>query len=65
MKHPDLRTPEGNPISRRTLLAGGVYEFIIVDDDYQIITFVSHEPMSDFKLLLERQSIQLITLYTD
>lgn len=40
-------------------------EFIIVDDDYQIVTFVSHEPMSDYKLLLERQAIQLITLYTD
>jgi len=40
-------------------------EFIIVDDDYQIITFVSHEPMSDYKLLLERQAIQLVTLYTD
>lgn len=40
-------------------------EFSIVDDEEQIITYMSHEPMSDFKLLLERQAIQLVTLYSD
>ncbi len=40
-------------------------EYSIVDDDMQIITYLSNEPMSDYKLLLERQAIQLVTLYTD
>jgi|TARA_B100000959_G_C14945769_1_gene609820 uncharacterized membrane protein affecting hemolysin expression len=39
-------------------------EFSIVDDDYQVITYLSDEPMSGFKFLLERQAIQLVTLYT-
>lgn len=40
-------------------------EFSVVDDDLQIITYISSEPMSDYKLLLERQAIQLVTLYSD
>lgn len=41
-------------------------EFSIVDDgDVQIITYLSIAPMSDYKLLLERQAIQLVTLYAD
>ncbi|PCJ16923.1 MAG: hypothetical protein COA96_18090 [SAR86 cluster bacterium] len=40
-------------------------EFSIVDDDLQIITFISSDPVSEYKLLLERQAIQLVTLYTD
>jgi len=40
-------------------------EYSIVDDELQIITFLSNEPMSDYNLLLERQAIQLVTLYTD
>ena len=39
-------------------------EFIIIDDD-QIVTYLSREPMYDYKSLLERQAIQLATLYTD
>ena len=42
-------------------------EFIIVDDDDddQIVTYLSREPMFDYKYLLERQAIQLATLYAD
>jgi hypothetical protein len=40
-------------------------EFSIVDDELQIITYISSDPMSDYKLLLERQAIQLVTLYSD
>jgi membrane protein len=40
-------------------------EYSIVDDEEQIITYVSSEPMSDYKLLLERQAIQLATLYSE
>lgn len=40
-------------------------EYIIIDDDFPLVTFVSHEPMSDYRLLVERQAIQLVTLYTD
>ena len=40
-------------------------EFSIVDDEEQIITYISLEPMSDYKLLLERQAIQVVTLYSD
>ena len=38
---------------------------IVVDDEEQIMTYFSHAPMSDYKLLLERQAIQLMTLYSD
>lgn len=40
-------------------------EFSIVDDELQIITYLSNDPISDYKMLLERQAIQLVTLYTD
>lgn len=40
-------------------------EFSVVDDEYEIITYRSNEAMSDYKLLLERQAIQLVTLYSD
>lgn len=40
-------------------------DFSIVDDDYRIITYLVHEPMFDYLLLLERQAMQLVTLYTD
>ncbi len=40
-------------------------EFSIIDDELQIITYLSNAPMSDYRLLLERQAIQLATLYTD
>lgn len=40
-------------------------EFSIVDDDLQIITFLSNDPVADYKMLLERQAIQLVTLYSD
>ena len=38
---------------------------IVVDDEEQIMTYFSHAPMSDYKLLLERQAIQVVTLYSD
>lgn len=40
-------------------------EFSIVDDELQIITFLSNDPVLDYKMLLERQAMQLATLYTD
>lgn len=40
-------------------------EFSIVDDELQIITLLSNDPVLDYKNLLERQAIQLVTLYTD
>lgn len=40
-------------------------EYSIVDDEELIITYVSNDPMSDYKLLLERQAIQLATLYSE
>ena len=40
-------------------------EYYIIHDEEQIITYISYEPMSDAKLLLERQAIQLVTLYSD
>ena len=40
-------------------------EFSIVDDELQIITFLNNDPIADYKMLLERQAIQLVTLYSD
>ena len=40
-------------------------EFSIIDDDIDIKTYLSNDPMSDNSLLLERQAIQLATLYAD
>lgn len=40
-------------------------EFSIVDDGVQMKTYLSNDLMSDNSLLLERQAMQLATLYTD
>lgn len=40
-------------------------EFTVVDDNEQIIAYLSSEPMSDFQLLLERQAIQLVTVFSE
>ena len=40
-------------------------EFSIIDDDINITTYLSNDPMSDNSPLLERQAIQLATLYAD
>lgn len=40
-------------------------EFSVVHDEAQMMTYLSSGPMSDYRLLLERQAIQLVTLYTD
>ena len=40
-------------------------EFSIIDDGINIKTYLSNDPMSDNSLLLERQAIQLATLYAD
>ncbi len=40
-------------------------EFAEIGDDELIKTYLGREPMSDYKLLLERQAIQLITLYSE
>ncbi len=37
----------------------------IGDEEEQIRTFLGREPLSDYRLLLERQAIQLVTLYAD
>ena len=40
-------------------------EFSIIGDGINIKTYLSNDPMSDNSLLLERQAIQLATLYAD
>ena len=40
-------------------------EYSIVDDNLQIITYLSNDPVLDYKPLLERQAMQLVTLYSD
>ena len=40
-------------------------EFGEFGDDAQLKTYLGREPMSDYRLLLERQAIQLVTLYAD
>ena len=40
-------------------------EFSFIDDGVQMKTYLSNDPMSDNSLLLERQAMQLATLYTD
>ena len=40
-------------------------EFAEVGEVETVKTYLGREPMSDYKLLLERQAIQLITLYSD
>ncbi len=40
-------------------------EFSEIGDEEVIRTYLGREPLSDYKLLLERQAIQLVTLYSD
>lgn len=40
-------------------------EFSVIDDGEPMKTYLSNDPMSDNSLLLERQAMQLATLYTD
>ncbi len=40
-------------------------EFTVVDDDEQIVAFLSSEPMSEYQTLLERQAIQLVSIYSE
>lgn len=40
-------------------------EFADIGDDEIVKTYLGREPMSDYRLLLERQAIQLVTLYSD
>lgn len=40
-------------------------EYGLVGEPDTVDTFVALEPMSDYKLLLERQAIQLVTLYSE
>jgi uncharacterized membrane protein affecting hemolysin expression/class 3 adenylate cyclase len=40
-------------------------EYREVEDGEPVMTFLALESMSDYKLLLERQAIQLVTLYSD
>lgn len=40
-------------------------EFADIGDEEVIRTYLGREPLSDYKLLLERQAIQLVTLYSD
>lgn len=40
-------------------------EFTMIDDDELLIAFISSEPMSEFQTLLERQAIQLVSIYSD
>lgn len=40
-------------------------QFAFAEDETQMMTYMSNAPMSDYQLLLERQAIQLVTLYAD
>jgi hypothetical protein len=40
-------------------------EFAEIGELDVVKTYLGREPMSDYRLLLERQAIQLITLYSD
>jgi uncharacterized membrane protein affecting hemolysin expression len=40
-------------------------EFTVVDDDEQIIAYISSLAMSEFQTLLERQAIQLVSIYSE
>ena len=58
-------------ISESSYIHAGAYskvdadEFVDVGDEEVIRTYLGREPMSDYRLLLERQAIQLVTLYSD
>jgi len=38
-------------------------EYIVLDEEYQIVTHLAHAPMSDYAALLQRQAQQLLLLY--
>jgi hypothetical protein len=40
-------------------------EFSAIEDGMEMKTYLSNDPMSDNFLLLERQALQLATLYSD
>ncbi len=40
-------------------------EFSVIDEQEQITAYLSSEPMSDFKMQLERQAIQLVTVFSE
>ena len=40
-------------------------KFTVVDEDEQIIVYLSSEPMNEFQALLERQAIQLVSIYSE
>lgn len=40
-------------------------KFVVIDDQEEIVAYLSSEPMSDFQLLLERQAIQLVTVFSE
>jgi uncharacterized membrane protein affecting hemolysin expression len=40
-------------------------KFTVIGDDEQIIAFLGSEPMSEFQTLLERQAIQLVSIYSE
>ena len=40
-------------------------KFTVVDDEEQILAFLSSEPMSEYQTLLERQAIQLVSIYSE
>jgi uncharacterized membrane protein affecting hemolysin expression len=39
--------------------------FTVIGENEKITAYLSSEPMSDFKLLLERQAIQLVTVFSE
>ena len=39
--------------------------FSQIGEEEVIVTYLGREPLSDYRLLLERQAIQLVTLYAD
>jgi len=40
-------------------------EFGEVGEHERVLTYIGLEPMAEYKLLLERQAIQLVTLYSE
>lgn len=58
-------------ISEQSFEHAGAHNRVVADEFAQvgeadlIKTYLGREPMSDYKLLIERQAIQLVTLYSD
>lgn len=40
-------------------------EYTVVDDEEHIIAYLCNEPMAEYQSLLERQAMQLVTVYSD